>query len=79
MGLIISVFVVTMFGIFGIYQILGLRKAHSTFENYYAFRDCVQLLARTADTGTCKTATGQVIKIVKLQNKWYLENDGPGV
>jgi hypothetical protein len=56
-----------------------LRKAHNTFENYYAFRGCVQLLDRADDYGTCRTASGQVIKIIKLQNKWYLEGDGPGV
>jgi hypothetical protein len=64
-------------GIFGIQQILYLRKAHSTFENYYAFRGCVQLIKRTEEYGICKTDTGQTIKIVKFQDKWYLDGDLP--
>jgi len=62
---------------FGISQWLYLRKAHSTFENYYAFRGCVQLLEKTDDYGTCVTNSGQTIKIVKYQNKWYLDGDLP--
>jgi hypothetical protein len=62
---------------FGIYQVLYLRKAHSTFENYYAFRGCTQLLEKTADYGLCKTTSGQTIKIVKYQGKWFLDGDLP--
>ena len=51
--------------------------AHSTFENYYAFRGCAQLLNKTDDYGICKTDSGQIIKIVKYQNKWYLDGDLP--
>jgi hypothetical protein len=58
-------------------QWLYLRKAHSTFENYYAFRGCTQLVERTDTFGTCKTASGQTIKIVKFDNKWYLDGDLP--
>ena len=60
-------------------QFFLLQKAHSTFENYYAFRGCVQLLERTPDYGTCKLDSGKTIKIVKIQNKWYLDGDGPNV
>ena len=60
------------------YEFFALQKAHSTFENYYAFRGCVQLINRTPDTATCKTNKGETIKIVQIQNKWYLEGDGPG-
>lgn len=63
--------------ILGISQWFYLRKAHSTFENYYAFRGCVQLLDKTDDYGICKTDSGQTIKIVKYQNKWYLDGDLP--
>jgi len=63
--------------VFGVYQVLYLRKAHSTFENYYAFRGCTQLLERTADYGLCRTASGQMIKIVKYQGKWFLDGDLP--
>jgi len=62
---------------FGINQFIVLQKAHSTFENYYAFRGCKQLTERTSDYGICKLASGQTIKIVKFQNKWYLDHDLP--
>ena len=64
---------------FGAYQTRLLNVAHSTFENYYKFRGCVQLIEKTDTYGTCKVASGQVIKIVEIQNKWYLEGDGPGI
>lgn len=54
-----------------------LKKAHSTFENYYAFRGCVKLLQKTDTYGICKTSSGDTIKIVKYQNKWYLDDDLP--
>lgn len=62
---------------FGVYQVLYLQKAHSTFENYYAFRGCMQLLEKTPEYGTCKTDSGQTIKIVKFEGKWYLDGDLP--
>jgi hypothetical protein len=58
-------------------QWLYLRKVHSTFENYYAFRGCTELLEKTDSYGTCKIASGQVIKIVKFDGKWYLDGDLP--
>lgn len=63
--------------ILGLNQILFLRKAHSTFENYYAFRGCTQLIEKTPDYGTCKLNKGQTIKIVRFKDKWYLEGDLP--
>ena len=54
-----------------------LRKAHSTFDNYYAFRGCKQLIQRTETYGICKTDRGQTIKIVKFQGRWYLDGDLP--
>ncbi len=69
--------VVILFLIFFINQVIYLRKAHSTFENYYAFRGCTQLLKRTSDYGLCKTTSGETIKIVKYNNKWYLDGDLP--
>jgi hypothetical protein len=64
-------------GFLGIYQILYLQKAHSTFENYYAFRGCVQLLEKTQEYGMCKTKSGETIKIVKFRGKWFLDGDLP--
>jgi hypothetical protein len=55
------------------------RAAHATFDSYYAFRGCTQLLEKTDTYGTCKTASGQTIQIILIDGKWYLENDGPGV
>lgn len=73
---IIILLIIIIFAI-GIEQFLILRKAHSTFENYYAFRGCVQLLDKADDYGTCKIGSGQTIKIVKYRNKWYLDGDLP--
>ncbi len=58
-------------------QWVTLRKAHRTFENYYAFRGCAQLVEKTDNYGLCKLTSGETIKIVKFHNKWYLNNDLP--
>ena len=63
----------------GAYQFFLLQKAHSTFDNYYRFRGCVELVEKTDTYGTCKLSSGQVIKIVAINNKWYLDGDGPGI
>ncbi len=62
---------------FAIHEAIVVDKAHQTFENYYGFRGCTQLISRTADSGTCKTSSGQTVKIVKFNNKWYLDGDLP--
>ena len=62
---------------FGLYWILYLQKAHSTFENYYAFRGCVKLLNKIDNYGFCELASGETIKIVKFKDKWYLDGDLP--
>ncbi len=61
----------------GLWQWFYLRRAHSSFENYYNFRGCTELVAKTEDYGICKTKSGETIKIVKYQNKWYLDGDLP--
>jgi len=61
----------------GAWQWWYLRQAHSTFDNYYAFRGCQQLVSKTDDSGTCITHSGQTITIVKYQDKWYLQGDLP--
>ena len=63
----------------GVEQVIFLQKAHSTFDNYYAFRGCTQLIEKTDTYGTCKTASGAIIRIVEINGKWYLDGDGPGV
>lgn len=77
LAIIIIILVAVATFIFFINQVLYLQKAHSTFENYYAFRDCVQLLSKTDNYGFCKTSSEQIIKIVKFQGKWYLDGDLP--
>ncbi len=62
---------------FGIYEGKVVDTAHSTFENYYAFRGCVQLIDRTDNVGHCKISDGQIITIVKFRNQWYLDGDLP--
>ena len=61
----------------GINYWLYLRNAHSTFDNYYAFRGCTELVQKTDTYGICKTQGGQTIKIVEYQGKWYLDGDLP--
>ena len=75
----ISMTVIVAIVSFAIYEYLHLEKAHSTFENYYAFRGCNKLLEKTDTYGTCETAQGRMIKIIMIDGKWYLEGDGPGV
>ena len=61
----------------GIREAIRTDAAHQTFENYYAFRGCVQLIDRTDTLGHCKTADGQTITLVKFNNEWYLDGDLP--
>lgn len=62
---------------FFIYQIITLQIVHSTFENYYNFRGCTELINKTDDYGFCKINSGQIIKIVKYENRWFLDGDLP--
>ncbi len=61
----------------GIYWVNYLRIAHSSFENYYEFRGCTELINKTSDQGYCKINSGETIKIVKYQDKWFLDGDLP--
>ena len=72
----VSLLVVIIF-VFGVYWVIYLNIAHSTFDNYYKFRGCNQLINKTDTYGFCSLGSGQVIKIVKYNNKWYLEGDLP--
>ena len=73
---LIIVLIVFLIG-FGIYWVVYLHKAHSTFDNYYTFRGCQKLLVKTDDYGTCQLKDGSVIKIVLYKGKWYLDGDLP--
>lgn len=63
----------------GLYWNSYLEKAHSTFENYAAFRGCTSTPNRTATSSDCLLKSGDTIKLVEINNKWYLEGDGPGI
>ncbi len=56
-----------------------LIQAHSSFEHYYAFRGCKELVTKTDSDATCKLASGKMIRLVKIDIRWFLENDGPGI
>jgi hypothetical protein len=68
---------VVILGVLGIWYVRFLRDAHSSFEKYYAFRGCAQLIERTDTYGICQTASGQTIKIVLYQGRWFLDGDLP--
>ena len=62
---------------FGVYWVLYLQKAHSSFDNYYSFRGCRTLVEKTDTYGICKLQDGSNIKIVLYQGKWFLDGDLP--
>ena len=74
---VIGLLVIISIGFFVVSQFFMLRKAHSTFDNYYAFRGCTKLLDQTAAYGDCETTSGDVIKIVEFRGAWYLDGDLP--
>jgi len=76
---IIIFIVILLIAIFiaGIWWVLYLRKAHSNFDDYFAFRGCAKLIERQSDYGTCQVKSGETIKIVKYQDRWYLDGDLP--
>ena len=72
-----GLFVIATLGVLVIGQAIYVEHAHQTFDNYYAFRGCQQLLTKTDHDATCRLSSGEVIKMVKYQNKWYLSGDLP--
>ena len=75
--LITSIFIIIVVFVLGLNQFLFLKKVHSTFENYYEFRGCVKLIEKTDTYGVCELSSGKQIKLVKFQDKWYLDGDLP--
>ena len=75
--MILVSWVIALAVIFGVYEVLSLNIAHSSFENYYEFRGCTQLLQKTDTFGTCVTKSGETIKLVKFNDKGYLDGDLP--
>jgi hypothetical protein len=75
----IGILIIIVGAIFLTYQVYMTNMAHTTFERYYAFRGCVQLIDKTDTYADCKLANGQIIKLVLINGKWYLDGDGPGM
>ena len=74
-NLIIGIIIILIIVIFGIYQFYTLQIAHSSFENYYKFRGCTELIEKTDTYATCKLSSGKIIKLVEVNNKWFLDGD----
>ena len=68
---------ILIFLILGVYWLFFLKIAHSSFENYYKFRGCVHLIEKTDNYGFCEISSGETIKLVKFNDKWYLDGDLP--
>lgn len=77
-ALLIEILVV-VFAFVCIQQYLRLQRAHRTLSNYEAFRGCTQVLTESDTKATCTISSGKTITIIKVNNKWYLEGDGPGM
>jgi hypothetical protein len=75
--LLVILILILALGIFTYQKKTELTKAHSTFKNYYTFRGCTKLIKRTDTYGICNTNNGETIKIVKFNNKWFLDGDLP--
>lgn len=60
-----------------LYWLNILKIAHSSFENYYKFRGCIQLIEKNDVYGTCRISSGETIKLVKFGEKWFLDDDLP--
>lgn len=76
---IILILIIAALIVFAVQQVYTLNIAHSSFENYYKFRGCNKLVEKTDTYATCLTNSGQNIKIVLINGKWYLDGDGPGI
>lgn len=76
-SLVLILLFLTFFIAFFISQVISLKIAHSSFENYYNFRGCTELINKTDTYGFCKTQTGETIKLVKYQDRWFLDGDLP--
>ena len=76
--IIVSMFLIALiFLVIAINQFFYVQNAHSTFDNYYAFRGCNQLVEKTDNYAYCKIPSGETIKIVKFNSWWYLDGDLP--
>ena len=75
--LLVLCFVIVLFGIFVIYNMITTYKAHETFEGYCQRRGLV-VEKKESDYGYCKNLrTGKEYKIVLFKGRWYLDGDLP--
>jgi hypothetical protein len=75
--IIVAAVLIILCAISGIWWIMILRTAHSSFENYYKFRGCRQLISKTDTEGYCITDSNETIKLVKFNDRWYIDGDLP--
>ena len=75
--ILIGLLILVVLGGFAVSQFLRVEKAHSTFDNYYAFRGCTKLIDKTATYADCQLPSGQIIKLVDFRDRWYLDGDLP--
>jgi len=73
--IIVSLVIILVIGIWGLYEIHMLNVAHSSFDNYYKFRGCTELVEKTDTYAICKLSSGETIKLVQVNNKWFLDGD----
>ncbi len=73
----ILIALIILFAVFSIWEVFYLQKAHSTFENYYKFRGCKELIEKNDTFGLCRLSDGSEIKIVLYNGKWFLDGDLP--
>ena len=76
-SLTVAIILFFIFVYMALYQVANVQVAHSSFDNYYKFRGCVSLINRTSSYGYCSLASGEIIKIVEYNGKWYLDGDLP--
>jgi len=74
-NIMIGAALIFLIGVFCIYQVYTLKVAHSSFENYYKFRGCTELLEKTDSYATCTLSSGKIIKLVQVNKKWFLDGD----
>ncbi len=67
--------VTIIFGLGGYLWVQKLTDAHSSFEKYYTFRGCEQLLEKTDTYAKCSLKNGEIIKLVNVNDKWFLDGD----
>jgi hypothetical protein len=56
-------------------QLVITRNAHSSFENYYKYRGCSELISKSASSALCNLPSGETIKLVEVKGKWYTDGD----